>query len=38
VTSIGNGLAQTIPLYGRIPAQTVAIGAYADTITVTMTY
>jgi spore coat protein U-like protein len=35
----GNGAAQAITVYGRIAAgQFVAPGAYADTITVTLTY
>ena len=35
----GNGAAQTITIYGRIPAQTTAApGTYTDTITVTVTY
>jgi len=35
----GNGAAQTIQVYGRIPAQTTPIpGSYTDTITVTVTY
>ena len=35
----GTGLAQTIAVYGRVPAQTTpSAGAYADTITVTLTY
>jgi spore coat protein U-like protein len=39
VIGTGSGLAQTIPVYGRIVAgQLVAPGAYADTITATVTY
>ncbi len=35
----GNGAAQSILMYGRIPAgQAVFVGTYADTITVTLTY
>jgi spore coat protein U-like protein len=35
----GNGAAQTIPVYARIPVQaTPAPGTYEDTITVTLTY
>jgi spore coat protein U domain-containing protein, fimbrial subunit CupE1/2/3/6 len=35
----GNGAAQTITIYGRIPAQTTAApGTYTDTITVSVTY
>ena len=34
----GSGIAQSIPVYGRIPPQTVSAGSYSDTITVTLTY
>ena len=35
----GNGVAQPIAVYGRIPSgQTVATGTYTDTITVTITF
>ena len=35
----GNGLVQTIPVYGQIPAsQVVAPGLYTDTVTATITY
>jgi spore coat protein U-like protein len=36
----GNGLAQTIPFYGQIPAGTTlpAPGAYTDTVVVSITY
>jgi spore coat protein U-like protein len=35
----GNGLAQTITVYGQVPAgQYVSPGAYSDTITATITY
>jgi spore coat protein U domain-containing protein, fimbrial subunit CupE1/2/3/6 len=35
----GNGAAQTINIFGRVPAQTTpAPGAYADTVTITVTY
>ncbi|MDQ8729440.1 spore coat U domain-containing protein [Bradyrhizobium sp. LHD-71] len=35
----GNGNAQAIPVYGRVPAQaTPAAGAYTDTLTITVTY
>jgi spore coat protein U-like protein len=35
----GTGAAQLIPVYGRIPTgQSVATGAYSDTITVTITF
>ncbi len=39
VAGTGNGLLQSLNIYGRIPgSQTPAAGAYADTITVTLTY
>ena len=39
VTGTGNGSAQTLTVYGRVPAQTLGSpGAYADTVTVTVTY
>lgn len=39
VASTGNGAAQSFTIYGRAPAQTTpAPGAYADTITATVTY
>jgi spore coat protein U-like protein len=39
VAGTGNGAAQSISVYGRIPiGQLVASGAYTDTITVTLTY
>ncbi|NRO94631.1 fimbrial major subunit CsuA/B family protein [Paraburkholderia sp. NMBU_R16] len=39
VSGVGTGLPQTIPVYGRVAAgQLVAPGAYADTITATVTY
>ena len=39
VTGIGTGLAQVANAYGRVfPVQTSSTGAYADTITVTVTY
>lgn len=35
----GNGAAQTITIYGRVPIQTTAApGTYTDTVTVTVTY
>jgi spore coat protein U-like protein len=36
----GNGAAQTLTIYGRIPAgqTTVPAGSYADTVAVTITY
>lgn len=39
LSGIGTGLAQTLNVYGRIlPQTTPSAGAYADTITVTLTY
>jgi spore coat protein U-like protein len=39
VAGIGNGLPQTVNVYGRLPAnQALIIGAYADAVTVTLTY
>ena len=39
VTGTGNGNAQSLTIYGRVPAQTLGSpGAYADTVTVTVTY
>lgn len=39
VTGTGNGAAQTLNIYGRIPVhQTSPAGSYSDTITVTVTY
>lgn len=39
LTGTGDGTAQSIDVYGRIPSgQTVATGAYTDTVTVTITY
>ena len=39
VTGTGLGTAQTVSVYGRIPADNFAdIGAYTDTVTVTVTY
>jgi len=39
VPGTGNGAAQAITVYGQVPAgQYVAPGAYADTITATVTY
>jgi spore coat protein U-like protein len=39
VTGTGNGSAQALTVYGRVPSQTTpAPGAYSDTITVTVTY
>lgn len=39
IAGTGNGLAQTVNVYGYIPpAQVAAAGAYADTVTVTVTF
>ncbi len=39
VTGTGNGSAQSLTVYGKVPAgQYVAPGAYSDTITATVTY
>lgn len=39
VAGTGNGAAQTLTVFGRVPAQTTpGAGAYADIITVTVTY
>lgn len=39
VSGTGNGSAQTLTVYGRVPSQTTATPAsYSDTITVTVTY
>jgi len=39
VSGTGTGLAQSVPVYGRIPAAEFATpGSYADTITATITY
>jgi spore coat protein U-like protein len=39
VSGMGNGSAQTLTVYGQVPAgQFVTPGAYTDTITVTITY
>ena len=39
VSGTGNGLTQSISIYGRVPPQaTPSPGAYADTIVVTLTY
>ncbi len=39
VSGVGSGLLQSLTVYGRIPAaQGTGAGAYADTITVTLTY
>jgi spore coat protein U-like protein len=39
VAGTGNGAAQTLTVYGRVPSQsTPAPGTYTDTITVTVTY
>jgi spore coat protein U-like protein len=40
VAGTGNGVAQAITAYGRIPAgqTTAAVGAYTDTVVITITY
>lgn len=39
VAGTGNGASQAFTIYGRVPVQTTpAPGAYADTVTVTVTY
>jgi spore coat protein U-like protein len=39
VSGTGNGAAQSLTVYGRVPAaQAVAAGAYLDTVTVTITF
>lgn len=39
VSGTGNGTAQTIPVYGRVPPQsTPAAGAYTSTVTATITF
>lgn len=39
LAGIGNGVAQTVTVYGRVPAQTSpAPGAYADVVNVTVTF
>lgn len=39
VAGVGNGNAQSFTVYGRVPPQaTPAIGAYTDTITITVTF
>jgi len=39
VHQTGNGVAQTIPVFGRVPAaELVDPGSYTDTITVTLTF
>lgn len=40
VAGTGNGTAQTLTVYGRVPSgqNTVKAGAYTDTVTVTLTY
>ncbi len=38
-SAIGNGAAQPVSVYARIPAsQNTLVGSYADTVTVTLTY
>lgn len=39
VSGVGSAVEQSVPVYGRVPAQAVAApGNYSDTITVTLTY
>lgn len=39
VAGTGSGVAQTVTVYGRIPAgQTPLVGSYTDTVTITLTY
>lgn len=40
VSGTGNGTAQTLTVYGRVPSgqQTAVTGSYSDTITVTVTF
>ncbi len=39
VSDTGDGAAQSHPVYGRLPAgQTLFVGSYADTVTVTVTF
>ncbi len=38
LTGTGNGSAQTVTVYGRVPPQSPAAGSYTDTVTVTITY
>ncbi|WP_057971016.1 Csu type fimbrial protein [Lysobacter antibioticus] len=38
LTGTGTGTSQSLPVYGRVGAQTPSIGSYSDTITVTVTY
>jgi spore coat protein U-like protein len=39
VAGTGNGAAQTVTIYGRVPAQTIgSAGNYTDTVVVTITY
>ncbi len=40
VSGTGNGTAQTLTVYGRVPSgqQTATVGSYTDNITVTVTY
>lgn len=39
VAGTGNGAAQTLTVYGRVPSQTTGSpGAYSDTVTITVTY
>lgn len=39
LSGTGSGLAQSVPVYGRVPAQTTpSPGTYTDTVVVTLTY
>ncbi len=38
VTGTGDGTAQDIPVFGRVPPQTVAQGVYNDTVVATLTF
>ena len=39
VAGTGTGLTQSLPVYGRVPPQTTpTIGAYNDTVVVTLSY
>lgn len=38
LTGTATGAAQSISIYGRVPPQTVAVGSYTDSVTVTITY
>lgn len=38
MTGTADGSAQSIPIYGLVPAQSAPVGDYTDTITVTLSY